>query len=133
MHLSDQRIGANWPIQPHTEAKHRILASYLSAWFPILSLSGFERVIYIDGFAGPGRYSGGQEGSPIFALKALRSQTVPLRSVFEFHFVELDPHLRDRDSTPPPCVPAGTGICADRSVRLDRNTAKDIGRIATAE
>jgi three-Cys-motif partner protein len=29
------------------------------------------RIIFIDGFAGPGRYSGGEEGSPIIALKAL--------------------------------------------------------------
>jgi three-Cys-motif partner protein len=88
--LSDERIGAAWPIQPHTEAKHRILAAYLAAWFPILSRGGFERVIYIDGFAGPGRYSRGQDGSPILALKALRAQSVELRSVFEFHFVESD-------------------------------------------
>jgi len=93
--LSDERIGVNWPIQPHTEAKHRILAAYFAAWFPILSLGGFARVIYIDGFAGPGRYAGGQDGSPILALKALRSQTVPLKSVFEFHFVERDPGTAD--------------------------------------
>jgi hypothetical protein len=29
------------------------------------------RNIYIDGFAGPGRYKGGEDGSPIIALKAL--------------------------------------------------------------
>lgn len=88
--MSDQRTGRSWAIQPHTEAKHRILRAYLAAWFPILSLGGFERVIYIDGFAGPGRYTGGQEGSPILALKALGSHTARLKSAFEFHFVERD-------------------------------------------
>lgn len=93
--MSDQRVQATWPLQPHTEAKHRILAAYLAAWFPILSLAGFERVIYIDGFAGPGRYVGGHEGSPLLAIKALRSQTVSLKSVFEFHFVEADPQTAE--------------------------------------
>lgn len=29
------------------------------------------RIVLIDGFAGPGRYTGGEEGSPIIALRAL--------------------------------------------------------------
>jgi three-Cys-motif partner protein len=80
----------DWVIQPHTVAKHALLSAYLGAWFPILSLGGFERVIYIDGFAGPGRYAGGQDGSPILALRALASQPIARRSTFEFHFVERD-------------------------------------------
>lgn len=27
------------------------------------------RILYIDGFAGPGRYKNGEDGSPIYALK----------------------------------------------------------------
>ena len=88
--MSDQRSVATWAIQPHTEAKHAILLAYLRAWFPILSLGGFTRVIYVDGFAGPGRYSAGQDGSPILALKALSSQKIKLKSSFEFHFIERD-------------------------------------------
>jgi len=30
-----------------------------------------ERVVFIDGFAGPGEYAGGEEGSPLIALRAL--------------------------------------------------------------
>ncbi len=30
-----------------------------------------DRIVYIDGFAGPGRYSAGEEGSPLIALRAL--------------------------------------------------------------
>lgn len=82
-----------WAIQPHTEAKHAILAAYLRAWFPILSLGGFARVIYVDGFAGPGRYLAGQEGSPLRAVRALAEQTLPLPSAFEFHFVERKPQV----------------------------------------
>ena len=82
-----------WAIEPHTVAKHRILEAYLRAWFPILSRGGFPRVIYIDGFAGPGRYAEGQLGSPILALRALAEQTIDLPSDFEFHFVEKDPAI----------------------------------------
>jgi three-Cys-motif partner protein len=57
-----------WPIEPHTKAKHQILEEYLKGWFPIL-LRWQDRVIYVDGFAGPGIYSGGEEGSPIIALR----------------------------------------------------------------
>nr|BDD46658.1 hypothetical protein 1 [Bacillales bacterium] len=57
-----------WEMKPHTRAKHVILENYLKAWFPIMSFTN-ERILYIDGFAGPGRYTGGEDGSPIMALK----------------------------------------------------------------
>lgn len=57
-----------WDIEPHTKAKHEILERYLDAWFPILATYN-QRVIYLDGFCGPGRYKGGEDGSPIIALK----------------------------------------------------------------
>ena len=60
-----------WKIDEHTKAKHIILERYLKAWFPILSsLPISDRLVYIDGFAGPGEYKGGEPGSPIIALKA---------------------------------------------------------------
>jgi three-Cys-motif partner protein len=46
-----------WEIEPHTQAKHEILSRYLDAWFPILA-SWNTKVLYIDGFAGPGTYKG---------------------------------------------------------------------------
>jgi three-Cys-motif partner protein len=57
-----------WAIDPHTKAKHEILKRYLEAWFPILG-SRHQRVIYVDGFSGPGRYTGGEPGSPLIALQ----------------------------------------------------------------
>ena len=56
-----------WDLEPHTKAKHEILGNYLGGWFPILAGSG--RIVYIDGFAGPGVYSNGEEGSPVIALR----------------------------------------------------------------
>lgn len=62
-----------WDIEPHTRAKHEILRRYLGAWFPILG-SYNSRIVYIDGFCGPGRYKGGEDGSPIIALKEAQKQ-----------------------------------------------------------
>lgn len=86
--MTDPRTAASWRLAPHTGAKLAILGAYLRAWFPILGRGGFPRVLYIDGFAGPGRYAGGEDGSPIVALKALGSQENLDDTAFEFHFVE---------------------------------------------
>lgn len=61
-----------WEIQPHTLAKHEILRRYLGAWFPILG-KYHKRLVYIDGFCGPGRYAGGEPGSPLIALQTAYS------------------------------------------------------------
>lgn len=39
------------------------------AWLPIMMRS-HDRVVIVDGFAGPGRYAGGESGSPIILLNA---------------------------------------------------------------
>jgi three-Cys-motif partner protein len=57
-----------WKLDPHTLAKHEILRRYLGAWFPILARYN-QRIVYIDGFCGPGRYSQGEPGSPLIALE----------------------------------------------------------------
>ena len=61
---------AVWSIEEHTLAKHDLLRKYLNAWFPILTTFN-KRVIFFDGFAGPGIYEGGEPGSPIVALQTL--------------------------------------------------------------
>lgn len=80
-----------WPIDPHTQAKHIILRRYLDAWLPIMATWN-NRIVVIDGFAGPGRYTGGEEGSPLIALRALldHPHLQPLRPGLEvrFYFVE---------------------------------------------
>ena len=59
------------PIDPHTQAKHHILRYYVNEWFPILGRSS-RSLRYIDGFAGPGEYEGGEPGSPIVVLGAIQ-------------------------------------------------------------
>lgn len=77
-----------WALEPHTRAKHEILRRYLQAWIPILTQGGFPVVAYIDGFAGPGRYIGGEDGSPTIALKAALDHIPSIRGVIKFLFVE---------------------------------------------
>lgn len=86
--------GKTWHIEPHTRAKLDILRRYLQAWFPILARGNHGRVVYIDGFAGPGRYEDGEEGSPLIALRAVLNQPLALGAALEFHFIEADPEVR---------------------------------------
>ncbi len=69
-----------WPLDDHTRAKHGVLRSYLLAWLAVMGQQaqkiarpGAEapRLLVVDGFAGPGRYATGEEGSPLIMLKAL--------------------------------------------------------------
>ena len=79
-----------WPIEPHTQAKHELLTRYLDAWFPILT-SWNTKVLYIDGFAGPGTYSNNEPGSPLLVLQAAAEREKMLRgSTVMFLFNEAD-------------------------------------------
>jgi len=59
-----------WEYTEHTAAKHEILRRYLGAWLAILGQgrrgSGWrhKQLVLVDGFAGRGRYMGGESGSP---------------------------------------------------------------------
>ena len=77
-----------WKLEPHTKAKHAILRRYLRAWTPILTQSGFPKIAYVDGFAGPGQYEGGEDGSPIIALRAAMEHADRIRSEVVFLFIE---------------------------------------------
>jgi len=82
-----------WELSPHTAAKHKILRRYLGAWFPIMKRE--SRVVYLDGFAGPGQYIGDEPGSPIIALDTARTHAAPLSEEFVFLFIEQDPDRAD--------------------------------------
>jgi three-Cys-motif partner protein len=88
-----------WELEPHTAAKHEILRRYIQAWAPILSQGNFPHLVFVDGFAGPGRYSKGEEGSPIIAVKAVIEQPRPIKAKVDFHFIELDKRRSDHLAT----------------------------------
>jgi len=59
-----------WDMDEQTLGKHFVLKEYLNGWFPILGRWN-SRIVFIDGFAGPGQYRGGEPGSPMIALDAI--------------------------------------------------------------
>jgi three-Cys-motif partner protein len=84
-----KKLETVWEIDPHTQAKHAILRRYWEAWLPIMATFS-QRLLYIDGFAGPGKYSGGEDGSPLIALKAARDHSARPRAEVVFIFIEKD-------------------------------------------
>jgi three-Cys-motif partner protein len=58
-----------WELEDHSRAKHAILRRYLGGWLPVMSKWN-KRLVLVDGFAGPGRYTGGEDGSPLIMLKS---------------------------------------------------------------
>ena len=89
--MSHKPKTTRWALEDHSRAKHEVLQSYLGAWLPILGFSE-DSFIFLDGFAGPGHYSGGEEGSPLIALRTFLAH--PARPRFRgtpsFLFVEGD-------------------------------------------
>ena len=80
-----------WSAEPHTIAKHEILRRYLDAWLPIMGRS-YPRLLIMDGFAGPGEYTNGLDGSPIIALNSLTNHTNnSTHCEYIFLFNEADP------------------------------------------
>ena len=80
-----------WKLKPHTKGKHLVLRNYLDAWIPIVGRYN-RRILFIDGFAGPGKYQYGEEGSPIIALNAFCEHSARDRINAEvvFIFIEMD-------------------------------------------
>ena len=102
-----------WPLEDHTLGKHKVLKNYLDAWLPIMRRWN-GRVLFIDAFAGPGIYAGGEDGSPIIALKSLihHSALKRMRGEINYIFIERDldraRHLEDvvkqmKDDIPTNC------------------------------
>ena len=80
-----------WCLEQHTRGKHEVLKHYMEAWLPILT-SWSGRVLFIDAFAGPGEYTGGEPGSPVIALNALIDHRARgrMRSEVKYLFIEKD-------------------------------------------
>lgn len=94
------------PIQQHSVAKHRILQSYLSAYFQTLVCSPSQdvlRLTLVDGFAGGGLYYHSDtnelvKGSPLICLDATREAEFlinkdrhkPVQLEVNYFFIEAD-------------------------------------------
>jgi len=82
-----------WRLDRHTAAKHELVRRYLNSWLPIMARSGATSALVVDGFAGPGRYEGGEPGSPLVILQAFldhRDRPHWSATQFTFAFIEKD-------------------------------------------
>ena len=95
-------------IQQHSIAKHRILESYLAAYFQTLVSSPNQDVLkltLVDGFAGGGLYTHNDtrelvKGSPLICLNATKEadflinkdRRKPVKLDVSYFFVEADRH-----------------------------------------
>lgn len=102
-----------WRRDAHTEGKHLVLENYLKAWFPILGMGNRNgRILFVDGFAGPGEYEGGEEGSPVVAMRVLAEHSAKsmINAEVVFFFIENEPrrvqHLSSRVAHWHPRLPA---------------------------
>lgn len=83
-----------WEGSAHTFAKHRILETYLKAWMPIMSRQSYKlgfseaELLFVDGFAGPGCYAGGELGSPILAIESVLRHSLNFPIPISFLFIE---------------------------------------------
>lgn len=99
-----------WRLDPHTIGKHLVLQYYMEAWLPIMTTWN-GRVLFIDAFAGPGEYTGGEPGSPLVALRALAEHSARnrMKGDINYLFIEKDPkrcsHLRQVLSKFEPAIP----------------------------
>ena len=82
-----------WNAEPHTLAKIEIVRRYLFLWFRILGTRS-NRLAYIDGFSGPGRYLNSDQSSPIAALTSAKAAFDELiqsgRVLTEWYFYFID-------------------------------------------
>ena len=81
-----------WERDPHTAAKHTLLRRYMSAWFPIMAKQfRGDGITFLDGFAGPGKYTNAQDSSPVIAMEqALRNDVTLYGTQTRLVFVEVD-------------------------------------------
>ena len=79
-----------------TEMKHSILSLYLNPWIKKISMVD-SNLLFVDGFAGPGRYPDGSQGSPLIAMDMADKMLSTANGIderldsFKCIFIEKDP------------------------------------------
>lgn len=79
---------------PWSKTKDAILGSYLYPYFTKVLGASRYGIVYVDAFAGEGRYSDGSDGSPLLAIKQYRAasanKNIGYRRPIQFVFSEAD-------------------------------------------
>jgi three-Cys-motif partner protein len=89
-----------WDLESHSRGKHHILLRYSQAWLPIMTRF-HQRLVLVDAFAGPGRYLGGEDGSPVILIKAYLEHSYRRQMTGEVVYLFIEEredrvqHLRD--------------------------------------
>lgn len=113
-----------WVYTSHARVKHEIQRRYLGAWLAILGHSMSPLVLF-DGFAGRGRYKGGEPGSPLLfweravqAVEVLRPKEVEIDCVelSKQNFAELSTEIA-KLSHPRVSIEAHNGYFAEEAIR----------------
>ena len=126
-----------WERDPHTAAKHTLLRRYLDAWFPIMAKQFRDvGITFLDGFAGPGKYTNAPESSPAIAMaQAMRDDVTRWGTQTRLVFIEemrrRAEHLRDHLMArfPPSVRPPGlvTRVRRGKCVNLYERAIEDVG------
>ncbi|MHA1195163.1 MAG: three-Cys-motif partner protein TcmP [Promethearchaeota archaeon] len=81
-----------WDYPEHSRYKHKILKKYLPTFRKIAKK--WWTFIYVDGFAGSGKYNDGSDGSPILAIRELNrlyeEKSIPHYGSILCFFIEAD-------------------------------------------
>jgi three-Cys-motif partner protein len=80
-----------WSYPEHTAAKHAILIRYMKAWLPILGRYS-NRLVIVDAFAGRGRYTTTDPGSPLL-LRDLAGRVIADQRVTEAELFYIESNL----------------------------------------
>lgn len=88
-------------LEPHSEAKLRVVQDYVVDYIKILCSQSFGqehfRITLVDGFSGGGVYNGGKLGSPFVLIKAVEiaeaelnsdGRNKPIHIDCDFHFID---------------------------------------------
>lgn len=109
-----------WRLEPHTKGKHLVLRNYLDAWLPIVGRYN-RRILFIDGFAGPGKYQDGEEGSPLIALNAFCEHSAREKISAEVVFIFIEKDERSANYLESLITPLRSGLPMNCSVDVINN------------
>lgn len=113
-----------WDYTDHAGVKHAIQRRYLGAWLAILG--SISPLVLFDGFAGRGKYNGGEPGSPlVFWRRAVEAVDRGRPRRVEIHCVEkAEVNFRELSSTIAGLQHPGVTVTAERGEFADRALAR---------
>ncbi len=94
-------------LEPHSEAKLRVLSDYVEDYITILCSRSFGqdtfRITLVDGFAGGGIYESGKQGSPFILLQAVEAAEAKLNAGGRQKRIHIDCHYHFIDEKKEAC------------------------------